>query len=73
MKAMFFVRIIIILYLTGLGLIVFHTISEAAFSKESIKIRVKTFLKKIVFAPFYPLSLLSKQGRVSFLKKIKNI
>lgn len=71
---MLLVRIIFIAYFTGLGLLIAHAISEFAFNKE-IKLvsRINIFIRKIVFAPFYPLSLLSKQGRASFIEKVKNI
>lgn len=73
MKAMFFVRLIIIGYLLGLGIIIFHALSEFFFGEKPWKTKAKIVLKKLFFAPFYPLSLLSKQGRVSFINKIKNI
>ena len=72
MKAMFLVRIMIIIYLFGLCIMIAHAISELFFSEQEIKSRIKIFFKKILFAPFYPLSLLSKQGREVFINKIKN-
>lgn len=71
---MFFVKIFLILYIGVISLMVCHAISEFAFSPDkSLKEKFKTFLTKIAFAPFYPLSLLSKQGRIAFINKIKNI
>lgn len=70
---MIIVRLFIFLYMGGVSFIVLHSLSELVFGTLPIKERFKSSLKKMIFAPLYPLSLLSRNGRKKFINKLKGI
>jgi hypothetical protein len=70
---MLLIRLIYLIYLGGLGFMLAASFSRFYFSEEKIKVRLIALVKDVIFAPLFPFSLFSKEGRkklFSFINKL---
>jgi hypothetical protein len=70
---MLLIRLIYLAYLGGLGFILLASFSRFYFSQEKIKSRLIALFKDVIFAPLFPFSLFSKEGRKRFFSFINKL
>lgn len=60
-------RFMYLVYFLGVGLIVYHALSEAIFSNGRLRARMAKLGKAVVFSLIWPLAVFSKRGRAKLL------